>query len=108
MEYELVVIGASWGGLHAVGTVLDGLGEASNAAIVVGQHRGVAGGERLAPLLQRRTHLAVREAEDKEPLLPGSVSRQTLLSAVPPLPRPRQVVVPWFAPASPTKEPSQP
>jgi two-component system chemotaxis response regulator CheB len=73
VEYELVVIGASWGGLHAVGTVLDGLGEASRAAIVVGQHRGVAGGERLAPLLQRRTQLPVREAEDKEPLRPGSV-----------------------------------
>ena len=57
MDYELVVIGASWGGLHAVGSVLDGLGDASGAAIVVAQHRGVAGGERLAPLLQRRTQL---------------------------------------------------
>ena len=68
MDYELVVIGASWGGLHAVGAVLDGLGDASGAAIVVAQHRGAAGGERLAPLLQRRTQLPVREAEDKEPL----------------------------------------
>jgi hypothetical protein len=58
------------------GPVLDGLGDASNAAIVVGQHRGVAGGERLAPLLQRRTQLAVREAEDKDPLRPArSTSR---------------------------------
>jgi two-component system, chemotaxis family, protein-glutamate methylesterase/glutaminase len=73
ITYELVVIGASWGGLHAVGTVLEGLGETSPAAIVVAQHRGPGGGERLAPLLQRRTRLVVREAEDKDELTPGAV-----------------------------------
>jgi two-component system chemotaxis response regulator CheB len=73
MSYELVVIGASWGGLHAVGTVLDGLGDTSNAAFVVAQHRGAGGGERLAPLLQRRTRMSVREAEDKDTLTPGSI-----------------------------------
>jgi two-component system, chemotaxis family, protein-glutamate methylesterase/glutaminase len=74
MTYELVVIGASWGGLHAVGTVLEGLGDASGAAaIVVGQHRGPTGGERLAPLLQRNTQLPVREAEDKDRLTPGTI-----------------------------------
>ncbi len=73
MTYELVVIGASWGGLHAVRTVLDGLGDSANAAIVLAQHRGAAGGERLAPLLQRHTQLLVREAEDKDRLTPGSV-----------------------------------
>ena len=73
MTYELVVIGASWGGLRAVGTVLEGLGDAPGAAIVVGQHRGPTGGERLAPLLQRNTRLPVREAEDKDRLTPGTV-----------------------------------
>jgi two-component system chemotaxis response regulator CheB len=73
MTYELVVIGASWGGLRAVGMVLDGLGDASSAAIVVAQHRGTGGGERLAPLLQRHTRLPVREAEDKDTLTPGSI-----------------------------------
>jgi two-component system, chemotaxis family, protein-glutamate methylesterase/glutaminase len=73
MSYELVVVGASWGGLHAVGTVLDGLGEDSPAAIVIAQHRGPWGGERLAPLLQCHTRLPVREAEDKDELTPGAV-----------------------------------
>jgi two-component system chemotaxis response regulator CheB len=73
MSYDLVVIGASWGGLHAVGTVLDGLGDAPNAAIVVAQHRGATGGERLGPLLQRHTQLRVREAEDKDALTAGSI-----------------------------------
>ena len=73
MSYELVVIGASWGGLRAVKEVLDGLGDASPAPIVVAQHRGPGAGERLAELLQRSTELTVREAEDKERLAPGSV-----------------------------------
>jgi two-component system chemotaxis response regulator CheB len=73
MTYELVVIGASWGGLRAVGLVLKGIGDESPAAIVVAQQRGPAGGERLAPLLQRHTRLPVREAEDKDELTPGSV-----------------------------------
>jgi two-component system chemotaxis response regulator CheB len=73
MSYELVVVGASWGGLRAVGTLLGGLGETCPAAIVVGQHRGAAGGERLAPLLQRHTRLHVKEAEDKDELARDTV-----------------------------------
>jgi two-component system, chemotaxis family, protein-glutamate methylesterase/glutaminase len=73
MSYELVVIGSSWGGLRAVNVVLDGLGDASPASIVVAQHRGPGAGERLAQLLQRSTELTVREAEDKDRLTPGFV-----------------------------------
>jgi two-component system chemotaxis response regulator CheB len=73
VNYELLVIGASWGGLRAVGTVLAGLGDDSPAAIVVAQHRGPSSGERLAQLLQRQTVLPVREAEDKDELAAGSV-----------------------------------
>ena len=73
MEHELIVIGASWGGLHAVGTVLTGLGDAAAAGVVVAQHRGPGTGELLAPLLQRRTALVVREAEDKDSPTPGVV-----------------------------------
>jgi two-component system chemotaxis response regulator CheB len=73
MTYELVVIGASWGGLRALGMVLDGLGDAATASVVIGQHRGPEGGERLGPLLQRHTRLPVREAEDKDRLTPGTV-----------------------------------
>jgi two-component system chemotaxis response regulator CheB len=73
VNYELVVIGASWGGLHAVSALLEGLGETCPAAIVIGQHRGPEGGERLAGILQRRTSLRVRDAEDKDDLVPGTV-----------------------------------
>jgi two-component system chemotaxis response regulator CheB len=70
MTRELVAIGASWGGLHAVGTVLAGLPADFPAAIVVAQHRGHEAGM-LADLLERRAALAVREAEDKDQLRPG-------------------------------------
>jgi two-component system chemotaxis response regulator CheB len=73
MNHDLVVIGASWGGLRAVTEVLGGLGDASRAPIVVAQHRGPGAGERLADLLRRHTDLPVREAEDKDTLAPGFV-----------------------------------
>jgi two-component system chemotaxis response regulator CheB len=73
VEHGLIVIGASWGGLHAVGTVLEGLGDAASAAVIVAQHRGARGGELLAPLLHTRTTLLVREAEDKDTPTPGVV-----------------------------------
>jgi len=36
---ELVVVGASWGGLHAISTLLDGLPDGLDAPIVIAQHR---------------------------------------------------------------------
>jgi two-component system chemotaxis response regulator CheB len=72
MTPDLVVIGASWGGLQAIGTVLGGLPAGFPAAIVVVQHRGSQDGM-LAELLDRGCALAVRGAEDKDPLASGSV-----------------------------------
>ncbi len=72
--YELVAIGASWGGLRAVGDVLAGLGEGFGAAVVVAQHRDEHDDAGLLPeLLGRRTAMDVVEADDKLPLVPGRV-----------------------------------
>jgi two-component system, chemotaxis family, protein-glutamate methylesterase/glutaminase len=73
LEYDLIAIGASWGGLHAVSTLLAALDEDPGAAIAVAQHRSPESPEGLAELLQQHTRLVVREAEDKEPLEPGHV-----------------------------------
>ncbi len=76
MMHALVVIGASLGGLRAVGTVLSALPAWFPLPVVIVQHRGVAGGEdemTLCNLLQRRCALPVREPEDKEPLKHGHV-----------------------------------
>ena len=71
--YDLVVVGASWGGLRAVGSVLEGIGDASRAALVIAQHGSPTGSDRLASLLQRHTPLRVHEADDKDTLTPGCV-----------------------------------
>jgi two-component system chemotaxis response regulator CheB len=68
-----VVVGASWGGLHAVSTILGALPDAIAAPIVVVQHRARAGDGLLAELLQACTARRVHDVEDKEPILPDAV-----------------------------------
>jgi two-component system, chemotaxis family, protein-glutamate methylesterase/glutaminase len=73
-DYGIVAIGASWGGLHAIGTVLEGLGSGFGACVVVAQHRSPSDDQGLLPeLLARRSGLPVTDGEDKGPLIPGQV-----------------------------------
>jgi len=69
MSYEVIAIGASWGGLHAVSTLLDGLSTEVEPAIVLAQHRG-ADSHRgaLEGLLQRHIERPVTEPDDKDPI----------------------------------------
>ena len=74
MNYELIVIGASWGGLHAVGEILPALPGDLDAAVVVAQHRRaetVDGG--LSGLLALRAHMPVIDVEDKQPIEPRHI-----------------------------------
>ncbi|MEA2192139.1 MAG: two-component system, chemotaxis family, protein-glutamate methylesterase/glutaminase, partial [Solirubrobacteraceae bacterium] len=74
MGVELVAIGASWGGLHAVERVLEALPPDFGAAVVIAQHRQPDGdSSRLEQLLDARCSLRVCEAEDKQALGPGTV-----------------------------------
>ncbi|HEX8082877.1 MAG TPA: chemotaxis protein CheB [Solirubrobacteraceae bacterium] len=74
MSYDLVAIGASWGGLHAIGTVLTGLGPGFGAAVVVAQHRSPDEDQGILPeLLARRSGLEVVDGGDKAALVPGRV-----------------------------------
>jgi two-component system, chemotaxis family, protein-glutamate methylesterase/glutaminase len=69
-DYDLIVVGASWGGLNAVGRILSALPEETDAAIVVAQHRRTDATDLgLAPILALRTQLPVSDAEDKQPIL---------------------------------------
>jgi two-component system chemotaxis response regulator CheB len=71
---ELVAVGASWGGLHAIETVLGCLPSDFGAAIVIAQHRQNDGRDgALENLLDARCALTVREAEDKQEITPGAV-----------------------------------
>jgi len=74
MSCELIAIGASWGGLNAMSTVLDGLEPEVDAPIVFVQHRDPAsqrGG--LVLLLQRHVERPVLEPDDKQPIERGHV-----------------------------------
>jgi two-component system chemotaxis response regulator CheB len=72
VNYELIVIGASWGGLNAVGEVLAALPPDFDVPVVVAQHRRDEGGG-LASLLASRTRLRVEDAEDKQPIERGRI-----------------------------------
>lgn len=66
--YALVVIGTSWGGLHALTTILEGIPATFPLPLVIVQHRGREATSILSELLQEHTPLSVSDAEDKEPL----------------------------------------
>lgn len=74
MSAELLAIGASWGGVDALATLLEALPADFGAAIVIAQHRG-ADAERgaLARVLDSGCTLQVAEAEDKQELAAGRV-----------------------------------
>jgi two-component system, chemotaxis family, protein-glutamate methylesterase/glutaminase len=72
--YELVVIGASWGGLAALERVLGGLPSGFDTPIAVAQHRSADGGSTsLARLLSSHSTLPVTDVEDKQPIERGRV-----------------------------------
>ena len=73
MEFELVAIGTSVGGLHALIALLGELPATFPLPIVVAQHRSQDSRSGLAELLQNHTQLKVVEADDKDPLEPASV-----------------------------------
>ena len=72
--YEVICIGASWGGLHAVGQVLEDLPDEVDLPIVVAQHRHPDSLERmLTELLGLRSKRMVVGVEDKTALERGRV-----------------------------------
>lgn len=73
MPYELVVIGASLGGLNALKTVLKGFPADFPAAIAIVQHRTMNEVDQLTNLLQKYCVLPLQEAEDKTVIQGGHV-----------------------------------
>jgi two-component system chemotaxis response regulator CheB len=67
-RYELVVIGTSTGGLHALTRLLAALPGSYRLPILIVQHRSKDSDERLSGLLRVASRIPLREAEDKEPL----------------------------------------
>jgi two-component system, chemotaxis family, protein-glutamate methylesterase/glutaminase len=68
--YELICIGASWGGLQAIGRVLADIPDEIEQPIVIAQHRHPDSMEgTLTDLLQQQTGRIVVDAEDKAALV---------------------------------------
>ena len=74
MRCDLVVVGSSWGGLHALGRLLSDLPPDFDPAVVIAQHRHPDSQHgTLQLLLQRETARPVVEAEDKLAIEPRKV-----------------------------------
>jgi two-component system chemotaxis response regulator CheB len=72
--YDLVAIGASWGGLRALDRVLHDLPDGFEVPVVVAQHRGPDSEDGLlGQLLSRHTPLEVVDGDDKTELVAGRV-----------------------------------
>ena len=71
--YDVAVVGTSWGGLAALRTLVAGLPETFQMAIVLVQHRHKDSDHLLRALLQERCALEVCEVEDKMPIEHGRI-----------------------------------
>jgi two-component system chemotaxis response regulator CheB len=73
MNYELICVGASWGGLHAVSQLLIDLPAEVGQPIVLAQHRYADSLSALPGLLGHQTDRRVVDVDDKMPLEPNHV-----------------------------------
>jgi two-component system, chemotaxis family, protein-glutamate methylesterase/glutaminase len=74
VDYELIAVGTSWGGLRALSHLLDSIPPAVDQPIVVAQHRSPDSAEGgLGLLLQSHTARTVKDADDKDELRRGYV-----------------------------------
>lgn len=71
--FDIVAIGASAGGLHALMSVVSSLPADFPAAVVIVQHLDPKHRSMLADILSRHTPLRVKEAEDGETIASGVI-----------------------------------
>ena len=68
-----IVIGASMGAIEALSTILPALPSGFRLPVLVVVHVPPDRESRLAALFRERTSLPVKESEDKEPIVPGTI-----------------------------------
>lgn len=69
----MIVIGTSLGGLDALKVLLPGLPKRLSASVTVVQHRQKSSDRMLVEVLQQYSPMLIREAEDKEVVVPGRI-----------------------------------
>ena len=72
-RYDIVVVGCSMGGLHALQVLASGLPESFPVPVLVVQHRGYDAKRRLCSLIQGSAHLTVTVAQDKADIHRGHI-----------------------------------
>lgn len=73
MQYKAIVIGASAGGMEAIRSILINLPLKFEVPIVIVQHLSPNSNGYLIEYLNKECKLTVKEAEDKEKIVPGYV-----------------------------------
>lgn len=73
MAFQLVVVGASLGGLQALEVLLAGLPRNFPVPVAIVQHRHKASDDKLRMRLQQYSPLVVKEPQDKEEIVPGCI-----------------------------------
>lgn len=73
MSPQIIVIGASSGGLAALQVLLPELREDFPCPLAIAQHRGKEAGSGLREFMQKSCRLPIEEPEDKAPIEPGRV-----------------------------------
>lgn len=72
-KYEIIVIGCSMGGMHAMQQILNALPDDFSIPIAVVQHRYRTSDEGLPAFLRKQSKLKVVDALDKQWIKPGTV-----------------------------------
>lgn len=72
-KYEIVVIGCSMGGMHALQVIFEAIPKEFPLPIAVVQHRYKTSSESLPAFLRRHAHLDVVDTIDKQWVRPGTV-----------------------------------
>lgn len=72
-RFEVVVFGASWGGVDALSRIVHAWPVDAGVAVVIVQHQHAYSGNALQRILARQTSLPVVDVEDKQEMLPGQI-----------------------------------
>jgi two-component system chemotaxis response regulator CheB len=72
-KYEAIVIGTSAGGLYALTALLQSLPAGFPVPIIVVQHRAKDQNHLLEEVLQSKTGIKIKQADEKEPIMAGYV-----------------------------------
>jgi len=73
MKYKAIVIGVSSGGMHAMKVMFSLLPKNFNTPVIIVQHMGASSDNQLINILNEKSNLSIKEADEKEKIENGKV-----------------------------------